>query len=92
MKTREELKSAGINLWNSRCVELIDQAEETDLLLMDKGKDTETLVGMDLAIDLLVERQQLTVLRNSHARLVEALVLQKEAIGWHCHCDACKKQ
>jgi hypothetical protein len=28
MKTREQLRNDGINLWNSRCMELIDKSED----------------------------------------------------------------
>jgi hypothetical protein len=69
MKTREELKNDGINLWNSRCVELIDSSEDMGLRLMNEGKDTETLVGMDLAIDLLLAEQRTAALEDGLKKL-----------------------
>ena len=63
LKTREELKNDGITLWNGRCMKLIDQSEDMGLRLMDEGKDTESLVGMDLAIDLLLAEQRIEQLK-----------------------------
>lgn len=56
----------GVELWNERCMEMIDRCDEMDIMPQEEGRDTEALVGMQLA-------EELIALQASHEELVEAL-------------------
>ena len=67
---KQELKSRAIAEWNRRCIKMIDWAEESGLNLLDQGKDTESLVGIDLAIELFRSREDVAALQRANEALV----------------------
>ena len=71
-----ELKNRAIGEWNRRCMKLIDDADEMGFALLDECKDTETLVGLDLAVDLFMAQERIASLTTQ---------LQQAKDGW----DSC---